>query len=193
MEIDAASNNSVDDVRAIKEEVEYLPSQAKYKVYIIDEVHMLSTGAFNALLKTLEEPPAHVVFILATTELQKLPATILSRCQKFDFKKINPENIAQRLIKIASTYNIVLYDDAAFSIAKLADGAMRDGISILDQCISTGLSEIRYSDIISIVGITGDEIIFDLLTYIKNSDILKILELVNDLSSRMVRYIQFSE
>jgi DNA polymerase-3 subunit gamma/tau len=136
LEIDAASNNSVDNVREIRDEVIYAPSTARYKVYIIDEVHMLSTGAFNALLKTLEEPPSHVVFILATTEPHKLPATILSRCQRFDFRKISVEGIVQRLDKVAHANGITFEKEALRLISRLADGALRDALSIMDQCMS---------------------------------------------------------
>ena len=135
VEMDAASNNSVEDVRTIRDEVNFLPTLAKYRVYIIDEVHMLSTGAFNALLKTLEEPPAHVKFILATTEPQKLPATILSRCQRFDFKKISNENIEKRLNYVCSQSKIDITDDAKKVIAGLSEGAMRDALSILERCM----------------------------------------------------------
>lgn len=134
VEMDAASNNSVDDVRAIRDEVNFLPTVAKYRVYIIDEVHMLSPGAFNALLKTLEEPPAHVKFILATTEPQKLPATILSRCQRFDFKKISDENIEKRLDFVCKQSNLDITKDAEKLIAQLSEGAMRDALSILERC-----------------------------------------------------------
>jgi DNA polymerase III subunit gamma/tau len=134
VEIDAASNNGVDNIRDLREEVNYTPTRGKYRVYIIDEVHMLSTGAFNALLKTLEEPPAHVIFILATTEVHKLPATILSRCQRFDFKRIQPETMAVRLQQVAGLEGMELAPDAATLIARIADGALRDGLSILDQC-----------------------------------------------------------
>ena len=156
LEIDAASNNSVDNVRAITDEVIYAPVKAKKKVYIIDEVHMLSTGAFNALLKTLEEPPEHVVFILATTEPHKLPATILSRCQRFDFRRITHDSIAKQLHKIASAIGTALDDDAAGLIARLSDGAMRDAISLLDQCISLGSGKITYGNVLSVVGIVDD-------------------------------------
>lgn len=134
IEMDAASNNGVDDIRQIRDEVEYLPAELKYKVYIIDEVHMLSPSAFNALLKTLEEPPPHVIFILATTELQKIPATILSRCQRFDFRRIGSDVIAARLEYIAKNENIALDHEAAFMLARLAQGGMRDAISLLELC-----------------------------------------------------------
>lgn len=133
--MDAASNNSVEDIRSIREEVNFLPTLAKYRVYIIDEVHMLSTGAFNALLKTLEEPPEHVKFILATTEPQKIPATILSRCQRFDFKTLSIDNIINRLQIICNDSNITITDDALRTIAVLAEGGMRDAISILERCV----------------------------------------------------------
>lgn len=135
VEMDAASNNSVEDIRSIREEVNFLPTLAKYRVYIIDEVHMLSTGAFNALLKTLEEPPEHVKFILATTEPQKIPATILSRCQRFDFKTLSIDNIINRLKIICNDSNITITDEALRTIAVLAEGGMRDAISILERCI----------------------------------------------------------
>ena len=134
VEMDAASNNGVDDIRDLRDETAYTPSACRYKVYIIDEVHMLSTAAFNALLKTLEEPPAHVIFILATTEIQKVPATILSRCQRYDFTRIGPEDIARRVEYIAGEEKLELTPDGAELIARLADGALRDALSILDTC-----------------------------------------------------------
>ena len=153
VEMDAASNNSVDDVRSIREEVNFLPTVAKYRVYIIDEVHMLSTGAFNALLKTLEEPPAHVKFILATTEPQKLPATILSRCQRFDFKKISNENIEKRLKFVCEQSKIEITPEALNLIAVLSEGAMRFAFSILDSCILDGEDKIDVDKIKELVGI----------------------------------------
>jgi len=181
VEIDAASNNSVDNIREIRDEVIYAPSQCKYKVYIIDEVHMLSTGAFNALLKTLEEPPKHVVFILATTDPHKLPATILSRCQRFDFRRISIESIVERLNIISKESNTELQIDAARLIAKMSDGALRDAISILDQCISIGTKEINYNDVLSIVGIVNDTFIADMIDAVTSKDINKILGLINEL------------
>lgn len=153
VEMDAASNNSVDNIRAIREEVAFLPTVAKYRVYIIDEVHMLSTGAFNALLKTLEEPPEHVIFILATTEPQKLPATILSRCQRFDYKRIPMQEIKECLRNIAKETNVEIEDEALQTIAVLAEGAMRDGISILERCIIDGKEKITAQYIKELVGI----------------------------------------
>ncbi len=134
IEIDAASNNGVDNIRDLREETNFLPAQGKFRVYIIDEVHMLSSGAFNALLKTLEEPPPHVIFILATTEAHKLPATVLSRCQRFDFHRISAEEIAQRLLFVAQQENFTLEEPAAMLLARVADGAMRDALSLLDRC-----------------------------------------------------------
>ena len=136
IEIDAASNNGVDEIRELKDKVKFLPTISKYKVYIIDEVHMLSTGAFNALLKTLEEPPKHVVFILATTEVNKIPITIISRCQRFDFKKISSENIYNRLKYIVNEENINITDDAIKEISILSDGGLRDAIGLLDKLVS---------------------------------------------------------
>ncbi len=153
VEMDAASNNSVDDIRAIRDEVNFLPTLAKYRVYIIDEVHMLSTGAFNALLKTLEEPPAHVKFILATTEPQKLPATILSRCQRFDFKKISNEDIIKRLTYVCKQSNIEISKEALNLIAVLSEGAMRDALSILERCIQEGSEKIDEDFVKDLVGI----------------------------------------
>ena len=161
-EIDAASNNGVDNIRDIREEVEFIPTTAKYRVYIIDEVHMLSTGAFNALLKTLEEPPKHVIFILATTEPQKLPVTILSRCQRFDFKRISIENIIKRLNVICEESNIEIEDAALKIIAKMSDGAMRDAISILERCIADGDSKITEDKIRELVGIPEFEYLVDI-------------------------------
>ena len=145
IEIDAASNNGVDEIRDLREKVKYPPAVAKYKVYIIDEVHMLSTGAFNALLKTLEEPPAHVIFILATTEVHKLLPTILSRCQRFDFRRIAPEDIAERLELVCEREHVEIDHDAAMLIAVTADGGMRDALSILDQCIGRSTGVVSYA------------------------------------------------
>ncbi|MDF2522938.1 MAG: polymerase subunit gamma/tau [Clostridiales bacterium] len=181
IEIDAASNNSVDNIREIRDEVVYAPSQAKYKVYIIDEVHMLSSGAFNALLKTLEEPPKHVVFILATTEPHKLPATILSRCQRFDFRRITVESIMDRINSIAQKNGVELQLEASRLIARMADGALRDAISILDQCISLGSSEIAYNDVLSVVGIVNDTFIAEIVDKLGEADVPGILTLVERL------------
>ncbi|SUP52573.1 DNA polymerase III subunit tau [Weissella viridescens] len=141
--MDAASNNGVDEIRQIREDVNYAPTQGKYKVYIIDEVHMLSTGAFNALLKTLEEPPANVIFILATTEPQKIPATIISRTQRFDFKRINAQDAMNRMVYILDQVGDKYDEDALRVIANAADGGMRDALSILDQVLSFGMIPLR--------------------------------------------------
>lgn len=153
VEMDAASNNSVEDIRNIRDEVNFLPTKAKYRVYIIDEVHMLSQGAFNALLKTLEEPPEHVKFILATTEPQKIPTTILSRCQRFDFKKISNEDIVKRLKIICEESKIEITEDALNLIAILSEGAMRDGISILERCVQEDNGNITSEKIKELIGI----------------------------------------
>lgn len=161
IEIDAASNNGVDNIRDLREEANYTPAKAKYRVYIIDEVHMLSTGAFNALLKTLEEPPEHVIFILATTEVHKLPATILSRCQRFDFHRIPPEEIAGRLQYVAGQEQISLTEGAALMLARLADGAMRDALSLLDRCAGRG-EEITEQLVSETTGMAGRDYLYTL-------------------------------
>lgn len=180
IEIDAASNNGVDNIRDLREEANFTPANAKYRVYIIDEVHMLSIGAFNALLKTLEEPPAHVIFILATTEVHKLPSTILSRCQRFDFKRIPPEEIAGRLKEVAEKENLKLADDGAMLIARIADGAMRDALSLLDRCSSYD-GVIDSAAVASSAGLAGREYIFELCDCIIQKDAAKALEIVNRL------------
>jgi len=184
VEMDAASNNSVDDIRAIRDEVSFLPTKAKYRVYIIDEVHMLSSGAFNALLKTLEEPPAHVKFILATTEPQKLPATILSRCQRFDYKKISDEDIAKRLRIICEESKIKITEEALKIIAVLSEGAMRDSISILERCSQESEDEITPNLIKDLVGIPSLEYINKLAKAIFEKNEIEALtaidEVIND-------------
>lgn len=180
IEIDAASNNGVDNIRDIREEVNFTPVRCRYRVYIIDEVHMLSPGAFNALLKTLEEPPAHVIFILATTEINKLPATILSRCQRFDFKRISPEDISARLLTIAQGESIDLTDDAANLIARIADGGMRDAVSLLDRCCAHGTAV--DADVVSAAaGIAGTEHLFRFSEMIAQNDFAGCIALVNRL------------
>ena len=180
VEIDAASNNGVDNIRELRDETNYAPSRGKYRVYIIDEVHMLSTGAFNALLKTLEEPPAHVIFILATTEVHKLPATILSRCQRFDFKRIQPETMAVRLKEVAEKEGLTLDDDAAVLIARIADGALRDGLSILDQC--AGRSKEINSELVSeVAGLAGKEAMYKLSDCIANKDCNGAMSIISEL------------
>ena len=181
-EIDAASNNGVDNIRDLRDEVNFTPAAAKYRVYIIDEVHMLSIGAFNALLKTLEEPPEHVLFILATTEVQKLPATILSRCQRFDFRRIPPEDIAARLTVVAENEKLQLSDDAALLIARISDGALRDALSILDQC--AGYNEpITVNTVSKAAGLLGKDYLFELSDAILSEDSSAVLSIIDRLHS----------
>ena len=181
VEMDAASNNSVEDIRSIREEVNFLPTKAKYRVYIIDEVHMLSPGAFNALLKTLEEPPEHVKFILATTEPQKLPATILSRCQRFDFKRISNEDIIKRLKVVCNESNIEITDSALNIIAVLSEGAMRDALSILERCIQDGENKIDEDKIKDLVGIPKIAFVNSITEAIIDYDIDKALKSMDDI------------
>ncbi len=171
IEIDAASNNGVDNIREIREEVQYSPTEGKYKVYIIDEVHMLSIGAFNALLKTLEEPPSYVIFILATTESHKIPVTILSRCQRYDFHRISIETIANRLSDLMKEEGISVEDRAIRYIAKAADGSMRDGLSLLDQCIAFYLGkELKYENVLEVLGAVDTTVFADMLKLILKAD-----------------------
>ena len=181
LEIDAASNNGVDNVRDLRDDAVYTPSQVKMRVYIIDEVHMLSISAFNALLKIIEEPPEHLLFILATTELHKVPATILSRCQRFSFRRISQEDIAARLQYVAYQENIDLDDGAARVIARLADGGMRDGLSLLDQCASATTGELTAERVYSCLGIAGEQKCGELMGYIASHDTKNALELFNRL------------
>ena len=182
VEMDAASNNSVEDIRQIRDEVNFLPTLAKYRVYIIDEVHMLSTGAFNALLKTLEEPPSHVKFILATTEPQKLPATILSRCQRFDFKKISDEYIIKRLKIVCDESKIKISEEALQTIAILAEGGMRDALSILERCSqeNTEISEELVKELVGIPGLTS---VNKLVSSILNKNTMEALKTINEVTS----------
>ena len=180
IEIDAASNNGVDNIRDLREEANFTPVNAKYRVYIIDEVHMLSIGAFNALLKTLEEPPSHVIFILATTEIHKLPATILSRCQRFDFKRISPEDITARLVYVSEKENVVLTENAASLIARIADGGMRDALSLLDRCFAMG-NHIDEDAVSSAAGIAGTVHLFSFSEFIAKGDFTSALKLVSRL------------
>ena len=169
-EIDAASNNGVDNIREIRDEVVYSAAHAKYKIYIIDEVHMLSSGAFNALLKTLEEPPPHVVFILATTEAHKLPATITSRCQRFDFRRISIKDMLIRLKEITTAEGITADEEALELIARLADGALRDALSILDQCVSASNEVLTIDSAMAILGVASDEVLDSIVTAAANKD-----------------------
>lgn len=200
IEMDAASNNSVEDVREIREAVNFLPTKAKYRVYIIDEVHMLSTGAFNALLKTLEEPPKHVKFLLATTEPQKIPATILSRCQRFDFKRISNEDIIKRLKIVCEESKIEISDEALNLIATLAEGGMRDALSILERCNQDGEDKIDENKIRDLVGIPKITYIKQIVEAIINYDVdssLKVAEEIikegkdlNNLLWEIIKYVK---
>ena len=181
LEIDAASNNGVDNVRDLRDDAIYTPSQVKMRVYIIDEVHMLSISAFNALLKIIEEPPEHLLFILATTELHKVPATILSRCQRFSFRRISQEDIAARLQYVAYQENIDLDDGAARVLARLADGGMRDGLSLLDQCASATTGELTAEAVYGCLGIAGEQKCGELMGYIAAHNSKAALELFNRL------------
>src|SRR5690554_3529567 len=179
IEMDAASNNSVDDIRELRDKVVYPPSRARYKIYIVDEVHMLSKGAFNALLKTLEEPPKHLIFILATTEMERLPQTILSRCQRFDFKRILNKDIVANMEKICSELNIPVEEKVLRLIARNSDGAMRDALSLLDQCISYKDKELTYEDAIKILGIADNSLLFKMCDSIIYNDMESSIKMVN--------------
>lgn len=182
-EIDAASNNGVDNIREIRDDVRYVSTNAKYTVYIIDEVHMLSTGAFNALLKTLEEPPEHVIFILATTEAHKVPQTILSRCQRFDFKRIKPSDIILRMKEIAHGDKLNISEDAYELLGRLADGSMRDGLSILERVVSACGNSITAKNITATLGISTAESIFQITDAIEKGDVNKIISVIDNVMS----------
>ena len=183
LEIDAASNNGVDSVRVLRDDAIYTPGTVKMRVYIIDEVHMLSTAAFNALLKIIEEPPAHLLFILATTELQKVPATILSRCQRFAFKRLLPEDIAARLNYIAYQEHIEIEPDAVSLLARLADGGMRDGVSLLDQCASAANGPVTLESVYASLGLAGEKRTAELMQAIAEQDTAKALTIFSALYS----------
>lgn len=175
VEIDAASNNGVDEIRSLRDNVNLMPAFCKYKIYIIDEVHMLSTGAFNALLKTLEEPPSHVIFILATTEPNKIPLTILSRCQRFDFNKINMNDLVSRLKYIVNEEGRVVSDNILEQIAKISDGGLRDAINLLDQVLSLPDENINIDEVEKLSGKISTQSVYDLFSYIINNDLVSIL------------------
>ena len=179
VEIDAASNNGVDEIRELRDKINLVPSNSKYKVYIIDEVHMLTTQAFNALLKTLEEPPSHVIFILATTEPHKIPLTIASRCQKFRFSKIDDKKIVERLREISNLEGITIDDDALYEIARLSDGGMRDAINFLDQLVAYSNDNITIDDVYKVNGSVSYEELYTLLDNIKNNNKVKLIEFVD--------------
>lgn len=199
IEIDAASNNGVDNIREIREEVRYTPTEGKYKVYIVDEVHMLSQGAFNALLKTLEEPPNHVIFILATTEPNKIPATILSRCQRYDFKRISVSAIAKTLMKYMIEEGIEAEEGAVQYVAKVADGSMRDALSIMDQCIAFYLGEkITLDKVLDVLGAVDYSVFAKLVNAISTSDIKDCMDIIEvaytqgrDFSQLVLDFIQY--
>ena len=194
LEIDAASNNGVDNIRDLRDEVLYPPAYLKKRVYIIDEVHMLSSGAFNALLKTLEEPPEYVIFILATTELHKIPPTILSRCQRFEFRNISSEEIKDRLLHVASEENISLSEKAAKLIANLADGAMRDGLSLLESCVSANAGgEITESSVTELLGITENETGLALFGAVKENNVARAIEIIDQVNASAVDIVTFLE
>lgn len=180
-ELDAASNNGIDKIRDIIDDTKYPPQEAKYKIYIMDEVHMLSVGAVNAFLKTLEEPPKNVIFILATTDPQKLPITILSRCQRFDFKRINQKEISNRLKKITDAQNISYEQKSLDLISRVCDGALRDAVSILDQAIAMGENEIKYEDLVSILGLVTNEYLFDITNSVIDRSIEKAMLIIDKL------------
>ncbi len=192
IEIDAASNNGVDNIREIVEEVSYSPAEGKYKVYIIDEVHMLSIGAFNALLKTLEEPPSYVIFILATTEVHKLPITILSRCQRYDFKRITIDTITDRMKELIAAENVRVEDKALRYIAKTADGSMRDALSLLDQCIAFHLGkELTYDKVLDVLGAVDTEVFSRLLRSVLDRDVLGCIEILEEIVMQGRELTQF--
>ncbi|HSN66262.1 MAG TPA: DNA polymerase III subunit gamma/tau, partial [Fusibacter sp.] len=181
VEMDAASNNSVDDIRELREHIKFAPSKGKYKVYIIDEVHMLSQGAFNALLKTLEEPPEYVLFILATTELHKIPATILSRCQRFDFKRVSYDQILTRLIHICTKLEITYDVEALKLIIQKSDGAVRDTLSSLDQCLSVSEHKLTIADVVDILGVVEKTQILTLVQFLETVQPAEVLLTVDNI------------
>ncbi|OQY29359.1 MAG: DNA polymerase III, subunit gamma and tau [Candidatus Cloacimonetes bacterium 4572_55] len=191
-EIDGASNRGIDEIRNLREQVKYTPSSARYKIYIIDEVHMLTNEAFNALLKTLEEPPSHVVFIFATTEVHKIPATILSRCQKFDFRRISLEEIQHRLKKISLAENAEIDDQAIYLIAQKADGSLRDGESLLDQILSFSVGRVTEKEARKILGAVDQEIYFRITDAILSQDIESGLKIVDAIFSQGYDLHEFS-
>ena len=182
IEIDAASNNGVDHIREIREQVQYAPIEGRYKVYIIDEVHMLSQGAFNALLKTLEEPPSYVIFILATTEKHKIPVTILSRCQKYDFKRISLDTITNHLADLMAKEGISAEEKALRYIARAADGSMRDALSLLDQCIAFYLNQtLTYENVLEVLGTVDTSVFSNLLRHILHQDTGAVLDVIDQI------------
>ena len=184
IEIDGASNNSVDDIRKLRENSKYPPSVGKYKIYIIDEVHMLSTSAFNALLKTLEEPPPHLLFVFATTESHKVPATIISRCQRFDFRRMEIKDIVSQLAFIAEKEGVIIDEESMVAIAKKADGSMRDSQSIFDQVIAFCGKNVTYKDMSSALHLVDEEFFFEISSAVINKDHKKMLSIAHDVNER---------
>ncbi|TAH67362.1 MAG: DNA polymerase III subunit gamma/tau [Anaerolineaceae bacterium] len=192
IEIDAASNNGVENVREIVEEVRYSPTEGRYKVYIIDEVHMLSAGAFNALLKTIEEPPSYVIFILATTEVHKIPVTILSRCQRYDFKRISIDIIADRLRELMNEEELEVEDKALRYIARMADGSLRDALSLLDQCISFYLGEtVTYDNVLDVLGTVDTKVFSQLLQAVNNQAVSECIRILDEVETSGRELSQF--
>lgn len=192
IEIDAASNNGVDNIREIREEVKYSPTEGRYKVYIIDEVHMLSAGAFNALLKTLEEPPEYVIFILATTDVQRIPITVLSRCQRYDFKRLKLEELKSQIRDLLKAENIEADEEAVGYIARKADGSSRDGLSLLEECISFNFGEVlTYERVLEVLGAVDQKVFSDLLKAILSYDVRGVVSLIDDLLSSGRELSQF--
>ncbi|OOO00183.1 MAG: DNA polymerase III, subunit gamma and tau [Epulopiscium sp. Nele67-Bin004] len=193
IEIDAASHNGVDNIREINEEVRYTPAVGKYKIYIIDEVHMLSMGAFNAMLKTLEEPPAHVIFILATTDPQKIPVTILSRCQRFDFRRINSEDINDCLRQYMNLEQVDIDDEALRYIARIADGGMRDALSVLEQCVAFFMDErITLDNVLSLMGAVDNKFLFDMLDACLAGDAISAINICDEINKQGRSIRQFT-
>lgn len=193
IEIDGASNNGVDSIRELRETVGYMPSSGKFKVYIIDEVHMLSTSAFNALLKTLEEPPSHVIFIMATTEPQKIPVTILSRCQRFDFRRISTRLIQKHLEKICKTENVTYDQEALWTLARLADGSMRDSLSLLDQVINFTNAQVTLEKVTDVLGITDRSLLSETLKSLIQRDLHSIVQIIEKIFSSGYDPVVFSQ
>lgn len=193
IEIDAASNNGVDEIRDIRDKVKYAPSAVRYKVYIIDEVHMLSIGAFNALLKTLEEPPPHVIFILATTEPHKIPLTIISRCQRFDFKRISPDDIVYRMKEVLISEDVNVADEALYEVAKASEGGMRDALSLLDQAISYSENEVTLDDVLSITGAVSHTFMLQIVRSIAEKNLVSALHAIEQLIQNGKDPVRFLE
>ncbi len=193
LEIDGASNTSVNDVRMLKENTRFLPSQLRYKVYIIDEVHMLSTEAFNALLKTLEEPPPYVIFILATTEPQKIPETVLSRCIRLNFKRVEPSEIYQYLVKVLNQEGIIFEDSALHIVARQADGSVRDALSILELILAYGNEKVTEDEVVTLLGLLSKDKILLFITYLFEKNLQSLLSLINNVKNEGVNFFTFTE